>query len=71
MQVLGWTTLLLYAVSLLVNCKKWDAPPIRNPFSVRIMIPCYNEDIATLEETLECAIQASKKALEKDYANAG
>ena len=44
---------------------------VRQPFSVRIMIPCYKEDIETLEETLECAIEAAKVAIDKGMANAG
>lgn len=71
LQVLGSTTLMIYAVSLLVSARKWDAPPIRKPFSVRVVVPCYKEDIETLEETVECAIQAAKIAMEKGMANAG
>ena len=44
---------------------------VRQPFSVRIMIPCYKEDIETLEETLECAIEAAKVSIDKGMANAG
>lgn len=35
------------------------------------MIPCYKEDIETLEETLECAIEAAKVSIDKGMANAG
>ena len=44
---------------------------VRQPFSVRIMIPCYKEDIETLEETLECAIEAAKVSIDKGMANVG
>ena len=71
LQALGTSTLLLYAISLLVSTRKWDPPAIRKPFSVRVVVPCYKEDIETLEETVECAIQAAKIALDKNMANAG
>jgi len=35
------------------------------------MIPCYKEDIETLEETVECAIEAAKAAMTKGQTNAG
>ena len=54
-----------------MSARKWDPPAIRKPFSVRVVVPCYKEDIETLEETVECAIQAAKVALEKNMANAG
>ena len=44
---------------------------MRKPFSVRVMIPCYKEDIETLEETVECAIEAAKAAMTKGQTNAG
>ena len=44
---------------------------MRKPFSVRVMIPCYKEDIETLEETVECAIEAAKAAMAKGQTNAG
>ena len=35
------------------------------------MIPCYKEDIETLEETVECAVEAAKAAMAKGQTNAG
>ncbi len=36
---------------------------VRSPFSVRILVPCYKEDIETLEETLVSAVAASVAAM--------
>ena len=44
---------------------------VRNPFSVRVMIPCYKEDIETLDDTLTAAVKAAKLAMDADMANAG
>lgn len=61
----------LYAAHLIFRVRKWEPPMVRKPFSVRVMIPCYKEDIETLEETVECAIEAAKAAMAKGQANAG
>lgn len=61
----------IYAAHLIFRVRKWDPPMVRKPFSVRVMIPCYKEDIETLEETVECAIEAAKAAMAKGQANAG
>lgn len=70
-QALGATTLLLYATHLMVRHRHFDPPFVRKPFSVRVVVPCYKEDIETLEETVECAIKAAKIAMDKGQANAG
>jgi hypothetical protein len=70
-QVLGATTLMLYAVHLMVHVRKFEPPFVRKPFSVRVVVPCYKEDIETLEETVECAIKAAKIAMDRGQANAG
>ena len=44
---------------------------VRNPFSVRVMVPCYKEDIETLDDTLTAAVKAAKLAMDADMANAG
>jgi cellulose synthase/poly-beta-1,6-N-acetylglucosamine synthase-like glycosyltransferase len=70
-EALGATTLFIYAIHLMVaSHKRWEAPKVRQPFSVRVLIPCYKEDIETLEETVECAIEAAKVAMSKGMANA-
>ena len=71
LQVLGATTLMLYAVHLMVHVRKFEPPFVRKPFSVRVVVPCYKEDIETLEETVECAIKAAKIAMDRGQANAG
>lgn len=71
MQVTGVTTVMIYASHLIFRVRKWTPPLVRQPFSVRVMIPCYKEDIETLEETVECAVEAAKVAMEKGQANAG
>ena len=55
----------------MVRHRKFEAPFVRKPFSVRVVVPCYKEDIETLEETVECAIKAAKIAMDKGQANAG
>lgn len=55
----------------MVHVRKFDPPFVRKPFSVRVVVPCYKEDIETLEETVECAIKAAKIAMDKGQANAG
>lgn len=55
----------------MVRHRKFDAPFVRKPFSVRVVVPTYKEDIETLEETVECAIKAAQEALKKGQANAG
>ena len=70
-QVLGASTLLIYAVHLMVSHRKFEPPFVRKPFSVRVVVPCYKEDIETLEETVECAIKAAKIAMDRGQANAG
>lgn len=69
-EVLGATTLMLYAVHLMVHVRKFEPPFVRKPFSVRVVVPCYKEDIETLEETVECAIKAAKIAMDRGQANA-
>lgn len=69
-EVLGASTLLIYAVHLMVNVRKFEPPFVRKPFSVRVVVPCYKEDIETLEETVECAIKAAKIAMDRGQANA-
>lgn len=71
MQAAGVTTVCIYAAHLLFRVRKWDPPLVRKPFSVRVLIPCYKEDIETLEETVECAIEAAKAAMTKGQTNAG
>lgn len=71
MQAAGVTTVCIYAAHLIFRVRKWEAPLVRKPFSVRVMIPCYKEDIETLEETVECAIDAAKAAMAKGQTNAG
>ena len=44
---------------------------MRNPFSVRVMVPCYKEDIETLDDTLTAAVKAAKLAMDANMANAG
>lgn len=63
--------MLLYATHLMVRHRKFDPPFVRKPFSVRVVVPSYKEDIETLEETVECAIKAAKIAIDKGQANAG
>ena len=70
-QVLGVSTVCIYASHLIFRVRKWEPPLVRKPFSVRVMIPCYKEDIETLEETVECAIEAAKAAMAKGQTNAG
>ena len=70
-QGLGASTLLLYATHLMVRIRKFEPPFVRKPFSVRVVVPSYKEDIETLEETLECAIKAAKIAIDRGQANAG
>lgn len=55
----------------MVRHRKFDPPFVRKPFSVRVVVPSYKEDIETLEETVECAIKAAKIAIDKGQANAG
>ena len=62
---------MLYAVHLMVHVRKFEPPFVRKPFSVRVVVPCYKEDIETLEETVECAIKAAKIAMDRGQANAG
>ena len=71
MQAAGVTTVCIYAAHLIFRVRKWEPPLVRKPFSVRVMIPCYKEDIETLEETVECAIEAAKAAMAKGQTNAG
>lgn len=70
-QGAGVSTVCIYAAHLIFRVRKWEPPMVRKPFSVRVMIPCYKEDIETLEETVECAIEAAKAAMAKGQANAG
>lgn len=70
-QALGATTLFLYGTHLMVRHRKFDPPFVRKPFSVRVVVPTYKEDIETLEETVECAIKAAQEAMKKGQANAG
>lgn len=63
--------MMIYASHLIFQVRKWTPPLVRQPFSVRVMIPCYKEDIETLEETVECAVEAAKAAMAKGQANAG
>ena len=44
---------------------------VRDPFSVRVMVPCYKEDIETLNDTLTAAVKAAKLAMDANMANAG
>ena len=44
---------------------------VRNPFSVRVVVPCYKEDIQTLDDTLTAAVKAAKLAMDAKMANAG
>ena len=62
---------MIYAVHLMVSHRKFEPPFVRKPFSVRVVVPCYKEDIETLEETVECAIKAAKIAMDRGQANAG
>ena len=62
---------MIYASHLIFKVRKWTPPLVRQPFSVRVMIPCYKEDIETLEETVECAVEAAKAAMAKGQINAG
>lgn len=55
----------------MVRHRKFDPPFVRKPFSVRVVVPTYKEDIETLEETVECAIKAAQEAMKKGQANAG
>ena len=70
-QATGVTTVMIYASHLIFKVRKWTPPLVRQPFSVRVMIPCYKEDIETLEETVECAVEAAKAAMAKGQINAG
>ncbi len=65
------STVCIYAAHLLFRVRKFEPPLVRKPFSIRVMIPCYKEDIETLEETVECAIEAAKAAMTKGQTNAG
>ncbi|KAL3145110.1 hypothetical protein ABBQ38_001719 [Trebouxia sp. C0009 RCD-2024] len=69
-EALGATTLFLYGTHLMVRHRKFDPPFVRKPFSVRVVVPTYKEDIETLEETVECAIKAAQEAMKKGQANA-
>lgn len=71
LQAAGVSTVCIYASHLLFRVRKFDPPLVRKPFSVRVLIPCYKEDIETLEETVECAIEAAKAAMTKGQTNAG
>ena len=55
----------------MVHVRKFPPPVVRQPFSVRVVVPCYKEKIETLEETVERAIKAAKIAMDKGQANAG
>lgn len=71
MQAAGVSTVCIYASHLLFRVRKFEPPLVRKPFSIRVLIPCYKEDIETLEETVECAIEAAKAAMTKGQTNAG
>ena len=71
LQAAGVSTVCIYASHLLFRVRKFEPPLVRKPFSIRVMIPCYKEDIETLEETVECAVEAAKAAMTKGQTNAG
>lgn len=60
LEILGSASIVGYALILTRRVKKSKKPPTvpRKPYLVRVMIPCYKEDLAIIETTVMAAVEA-------------